>query len=272
MLCEGNKSICFYSLFIIKMSYILDALKKADRERKLAETPQLHSVYPIMLNTYRQYPWTLIGIIVIINVVLLVLLLWTKTPPLPTVEKTPIPVSPESVESMNIQTVKPVEQVSPVQLKDNSSVSPSSLHSAKSLAEFELVSKENISISKNNGLLAQSTTKNKLPKTSLTDQVKIPSSPDFSTKKSQKLSPPSTPSQNTLLLLHEMPLSFQKSVPVFEMNVHVYSEIPKERFILMNGRRYTEGMPIREGGILESIRVNDIIVNCNQQRFRLKRP
>ena len=64
------------------MSYILDALKKAEREREMAEFIDYNSKPNqnkwLVLPKIRAMPW--MSIILAMNVLLLILLLWPKAP------------------------------------------------------------------------------------------------------------------------------------------------------------------------------------------------
>jgi len=241
------------------MSYILDALKKADQERKLTEDTKLQGVYPMMLNTYRQYPWLLISVIVAINIILLVLLLWTKTSTTLPIEKTF--VKSESIERTEIRKITQV----PSQNHQNPSTDQTGIqtlppNNSESILKLEAINKNKPVATNSNSLLQHS-----LANHIQTSKPAIPNQVILAQKvvKPSKQEPP---------FLKKMSLDFQKSVPVLEINAHVYSSNTEQRFVLINGRRYTEGMHLQEGGILENIRANDIIVSYKQQRFRLERP
>jgi len=248
------------------MSYILDALKKADRERELAEVSQLQSVYPVMLNTYRQYPWLLIGIIVTINIILLILLLWIKTPPVVPVEESKPIAQSESTESIHVSKINSTVQISSLQQQHSNQQfddnTASLLKSSELSKQAQTIDNKAIKSTISNSTSPRQNTTNHL------HSVNSPTLPAAQTSPPQLLDS----SVENIPFLQKMSPSFQKSVPTLEINVHVYSSNPQQRFVLINGRRYTEGMHIREGGILENIRTNDIIVSYKQQHFRLKRP
>jgi len=252
------------------MSYILDALKKADRERELTEVNKFHAVYPMVLNTYRQYPWLLIGIIVTINIILLIVLLWTKTSPSLPIEKPKPIVQSEPTESINVSKIKSTAQL-PYAQQDSNGHSNHTDHTMSSTENSELPKKSQL-VDSHTIKPALSNSK-PIHQSSLTNHAQTVDSPTLPTKTPQNLSPQlAESSTENLPFLKKMSPNFQKSVPVLEINVHVYSSNPQQRFVLINGRRYTEGMHLQEGGILENIRTNDIIINYKQQRFRLERP
>lgn len=70
-------------------------------------------------------------------------------------------------------------------------------------------------------------------------------------------------------LLKEMPEAFQRNVPSLEVNVHVYSGQAEGRFVFINMRRYVEGDRMAEGPVLESIGPHHLVLSYQGQRFRL---
>jgi len=73
-------------------------------------------------------------------------------------------------------------------------------------------------------------------------------------------------------LLDELPSSFRRTVPKLAINVYVYSEDTRERFIIVDMARYTEGQRITGGLFLKQIRPDDIVVTFSGKTFRIKRP
>jgi general secretion pathway protein B len=61
------------------------------------------------------------------------------------------------------------------------------------------------------------------------------------------------------------------SVPDMHLDIHVFSEIPAERFVFINMRRYTEGAQLKEGPRVAQITRDGVILDQNGQRFILTR-
>ncbi len=70
-------------------------------------------------------------------------------------------------------------------------------------------------------------------------------------------------------LREELPIELQRQLPPFEINVHVYSEDPAARFVLVNLRRHREGSVLASGLVLEQITPEGLIMRQGQQRFRV---
>lgn len=49
-------------------------------------------------------------------------------------------------------------------------------------------------------------------------------------------------------LLTELDIDYQRSVPTINVNVHVFSDVPEERFVLIDMRRYPEGSALPGSG------------------------
>lgn len=68
-------------------------------------------------------------------------------------------------------------------------------------------------------------------------------------------------------------VSQQPPAGVAELNVdlHVYAEDPARRAVFINGRRYTEGMALPEGPMLEQITRDGAVIIYRGQRYLLPR-
>jgi general secretion pathway protein B len=54
-----------------------------------------------------------------------------------------------------------------------------------------------------------------------------------------------------------------------DVNVHVYSKIPEERFVFLNMKIYREGDRLLEGPRLEQITQDGVILSLGGERFRV---
>jgi len=73
-------------------------------------------------------------------------------------------------------------------------------------------------------------------------------------------------------LLKKLPYSFRRTVPELDINVYVYSEQARDRFIMVDMVRYTEGQQIADGLLLKEIRPDSLVVTFSGKTFRIKRP
>ncbi|MGH8548523.1 MAG: general secretion pathway protein GspB, partial [Methylococcales bacterium] len=83
---------------------------------------------------------------------------------------------------------------------------------------------------------------------------------------------PATPANDAIPLLAGMPSDFQREVPSLNINVFVYSEIPEERFIVINMSKYLAGQKIDSGPEILEIRPDSLVLEYLGRKFRIKRP
>ena len=74
---------------------------------------------------------------------------------------------------------------------------------------------------------------------------------------------------NDIPLIHNLPESIRTQLPALELNVHVFSDNPSKRFVYINSIRYSEGARIGDGIILEEIISNGVILSYRGTFFRL---
>jgi len=67
----------------------------------------------------------------------------------------------------------------------------------------------------------------------------------------------------------ELPLTVRQSLPALDLLVHVYSKVPEERFVLINGTRFKEGDDVSPGVRLAEIRPEGALIDFRDYRFLL---
>lgn len=71
--------------------------------------------------------------------------------------------------------------------------------------------------------------------------------------------------------ISEINLTGQAALPDLHLDVHVYATRPAERFVYINMRKYREGATLAEGPVLERIRRDGVILDFRGLRFVLPR-
>lgn len=61
------------------------------------------------------------------------------------------------------------------------------------------------------------------------------------------------------------------SLPDLKLDIHVYSGNAAERFVFVNMRKYTEGQTLSEGPVVERIRPDGVVLNAQGTRFLVPR-
>jgi len=69
--------------------------------------------------------------------------------------------------------------------------------------------------------------------------------------------------------LNELPPRATAGLPRLNLDLHVYSPDAAQRFVVLNGRRYREGDRLQEGPMLERVTPDGVVLNHRGQRFLL---
>lgn len=73
-------------------------------------------------------------------------------------------------------------------------------------------------------------------------------------------------------LLRVMPPDFQRALPEMVVNIHVYAAAEAERILYINNRQYHAGDKVRDDVVVEEIVEDGAVLNFRGQRFKLPRP
>ena len=289
------------------MSYLLDALRKSEHERRIGQVPTLEPE-PITKEPPRRNHW-LIGVIasLVINNSGMLYYVFFSEPDnsrhkdTPAVENADVSAANEVVKpTRHAETTEPSPVVKPsVATERPATGAPRSIadmiaakEKQKTAGVQQLVRK----VRKPKAPAAKPdypTTRAGSPRTE--DSVTVPvkkKSPAraATTKKTEdkkrapaeivalRSPPPPTPAGSTrqpagsIPLLRKLPSAFRRKVPTMTINVFVYSERVKERFVIINMAKYRTGDKIENGPVLESIRPDSLVLRLEGQRFRVERP
>lgn len=224
------------------MSYILEALKKADQERTLGSVPDLETPHWGVRRPTRNYRWLwIITALLLINGVLLAFLLGddsddtgppaiapsvTSTMPDPVVPVTPVPGAGATVVTKPREVIQPAPVSSPVQ-------PPVVTRTAASASEQE----------------------------SAPAPVPVAGTQPV----------PVRPRQTGVQLWSDLPLEFRSAFPLPHIDVHVYAEQPARRFILVDLQKYREGDTLESGAVIEEILPQGLLLYYQGTRFEIEK-
>ena len=71
--------------------------------------------------------------------------------------------------------------------------------------------------------------------------------------------------------IHEVLADGRVTLPALHVDIHVYSESPKDRFVFINMNKHVEGSRLAEGPIVEEITTGGVVLNQNGTSFFLPR-
>jgi len=69
----------------------------------------------------------------------------------------------------------------------------------------------------------------------------------------------------------DLPQEFRNKLELPRLDVHVYSQEPQGRFILVNLKKYREGERLPNGLVLEEILPDGMAMSYQGERFRVKK-
>ena len=235
------------------MSYILDALRKSERERSLGAVPDLETVQqerPVVHAS--RWPWV-VGVLLLINVAIAIAFLLKE--PVTVVVESGVTGKTESAVSV-VSVVPPEVGMAPAGVPEparaagigaNESLLPSNVKDPEpaptSLAKVETLD-------------AHSTVNLTTPMQS------------WSAMPASSLPQPEPAATDWM----DMPPDFRARVSRPDIDVHVYSDEPTRRFVLIDLQRYREGERIDSGLEIESITQNGVIFSDQGTRFQVRRP
>ena len=214
------------------MSYILEALKKADRERTLGDVPDLETAHWGERRRRRTYHWLWIVIaLLVVNGALLAVLLGKNDAPDVAVQL-PKRLAP----AVDTTTALPSRRITrprePVYVPPVVQVPPSA---------------------------AQQT-------------PAIRTQPAQARQPAASVAPAAAPAASSdVPYWDDLPLEYRSGFVLPHIDVHVYSDDPARRFILVDLQKYREGEALENGAVVEVINVDSIQLNYQGTRFLMER-
>lgn len=228
------------------MSLLLDALRKAEEERRLGQTPSLHSVIQAVPagrpSRRRWLPW-LLGLLGLALGAAALVLVWVQRPAAPVVATPPSP--PPAVPVLDSLPVPMEEDVE--DLADLDIEAPYARHLQATTAET-----------------AAPAVRPPPAEPVAEASQEPPPGPRLTVERIQLAA-----AGEVAVPLAEMPADYRASFPAFRVDVHVWNEDPALRFVMLNGRRYREGDVTQEGPRLLAIVANGMDFEHRGTRVRL---
>jgi len=229
------------------MSYILEALKKADQERGIGAVPNLATPHEIKHPPTRSYRWLwLVVPLLVVNAVLVVMLVQDRDE-VPATAEAPLEWRPPPT---NEQPAQAIQQTSRVTVSEAPTPERTVLpESTRKVSSGELV------------MLPQpSTVQN--PRPSLQPGEEADQRAGAGTTATDTSQLPSW---------YELPPEFRNRLDLPRLDLHVYSEQPKDRFIMVKLKKYREGETLESGLVLEEVLPDGMVMSHRGERFLVEK-
>jgi general secretion pathway protein B len=232
------------------MSYILDALKKSDLQRKQGDVPTLQTVH-LPVRPQDKTPRVLYGVIVLLLLLLMFVLGYLVSQQfLPSRNESvavvlpPLDNAAESVkQNVSMQPGETGSQnTGSVQASGETGRAPD-IQRQSSASEDSLSAKS--AVQKNNTEKSAAVTA--LPENNQTAEPDLMNIP----------------------YLHELPDYQQQSIPAMEFAGHVYSSDASSRSVIINGRFMEQGDTLLPGLRIETITINGVVFAYQDSLFRI---
>ena len=277
------------------MSLILDALKRAERERKLEKAPDLSAIYQEgRLNRRKAHSWFWAGGAFLVTFVAVAIISWPKAPSESNLkDKAPKPALADSAKVANATTAGTAstqakrslpegpEKPLSVAGKTVKDTTPSAPSTEKKRLEMPKKAKQAVSYidlprEKPPELPVAAVPPPKrdivAPKP-IPEPVKKPMALKSAEKRptaAAKVVPKAQPKE-TLTLFDDLPEEIQSVSGPLEINVHMYSPNPPERRVFINMQGYREGDTIGESGFrLVEITSHGVVIDYGKGKALLE--
>lgn len=269
------------------MSYILEALKRAEQERHVGQHSKLFDGnFEQAPPKKRLWPWVLLGLGLLVNAVVLMVVFWPQSQTVETVDASESESASEAIADAGVEA----SAVEPVQSADS--------QAAKAIAADAL---QNNDDTNTQSQFTTGSDDQNLSTEPLMSQTQFSDSYRGSSVVTPKSSPqtgaakqgPSVVFADTPLTddsgsLNEQIARYQSQgrpeidysdIPVMGadeaqmvINIHIYANDPSQSFVLINSQRYREGERIggAQGPLLESIIPDGVIIDFGDRRARLQ--
>jgi general secretion pathway protein B len=243
------------------MSYILDALKKAEAERHLGDVPSIHAAAPDAAAGLdeppfwrKHLPWLITGFLVVL---MLAYLSWSR--PWSHVESAPVAAiapPPAPIAAAPAPESAPVTPPAPVHETQAPAAPAEKPKTEKAASETKSPTLASSPTAKPEAPVAQSA-----------------SSPSAAPSTSSTPATPSTPTtqdtqEDTVGTMQDLPAAIQRELPQVSVSGYIYARKPSERTALVNKKLLHEGETVAPDLVLERVTPKGAVLNYKGYRYR----
>jgi len=239
------------------MSYILDALKKSEKEKKKNTMPDATTLLEPVAgkSKKRTFLLYLIFAALILNAGVFLLIMYTGKS-----EKAQHQViSSSKIHDSYLRKDSGETTILKSEKPSNDHFDPDKTEREAEKKNIEVIPRENSDsniASVKNSLVSEEATLTRTTAVKDTKEAQI----------AEELTPPT---QNKLYGLNELPQVIVEKLPDFNITMSVYSDNPSERMVRINGETLREGEFLKDGLKLEEITPDAVILSYMKYRFQV---
>lgn len=232
------------------MSFILDALRKSDAERQRAATPGLADVRYARPETSRRNVWLPVLVLVLAANAVFLGIQWFGREPAPAAPPIAAPAPQPGGESPAADAIRPLAREADLPGTDVE-------------AEFGA---------------ARVAGPEPVPAPVVVEAAEpAPPTPVVADDPAAEVPEPAPAAPSRIVPGDDLPTAEELmargglNVPLLNLDLHVYSDAPAGRFVVINARKYKEGTQTAEGPTVETITADGVILSNQGRRFTLSR-
>lgn len=236
------------------MSYILDALRRAERERHLGQAPTLETLtHAGPTATTAGLPhWAAVALVVLMAL-LLAASLWMLWPRKPTQVAAPVAPPPATAPRVAAPLPATVAAAEAASVIDEAEM----VESLDDVAAPFTVNRAGGAATVDAGVATVAPT------------VSTPVAPIPEPRSEPAPRSAPTPASQLPRALRDMPVEYRQRFPAVTLDVHVYNADPARRWIMVDGRRYAEGQTLDGGQRIGAIVPEGAILEFAGERVLL---
>jgi len=236
------------------MSYILEAIRKSDKQRQRGTAPTLLTAQATVAAPKPPAPlrYVLLGVALVgAGIAIGWLRPWQPAPPAPAATPLAAAKPPQSSPRVTAPAPLPASpEIAGTREPESTSAAPSAPMPTSALIKEE-----------------------DLPAPTRTPTHSAPSKVVAAVPKKAETPVPRKPAQEQpVMTMAELPLAIQQEIPSMSIAVHAYSTQPKNRLVSINDRLLHEGMSLAPGLKLEEITPDGMIFSYKGYRFSRRAP
>ncbi len=259
------------------MSFILNALRKSEQERRKLESETLTDrIFPEQPTQKRNKTSVFLAFLIIGNAFIIAGIVWffqknsTSKPDItisaPTLTTQEKKSKPKTIAKL-FEAEKPTHKVEP----NSTSIAkfidePKPVPTATPIPAKSIIEKKPVTTTPKPAPVIPK------PVPTIQAQVPLPTQTVTAAKIVEPAPEEIVAIKRDIPFLSELPIELRKSIPKLNINVFVYSQHPEDRFVMIDMVKYRPGQQIKDTLLLKEILPVSLVIIYQNQEFQIERP